>query len=89
MKIGWFGIPGLTPRSVKTHVSDGRKTLCGWKPGRRKEFQWCAPVRVNTLNDIECLRCRANALVLMTGASEAVKHALGLAPAVSHGKAER
>lgn len=58
MSTGWFGIPGKVPsKSTKVHAFHEGRTLCGWTPDPKYQFQWCATGIVLTL--IDCSRCRA------------------------------
>lgn len=52
---GYYGIPGATRGNFTVHVvQDG--PICGWKPRREMEFQWCAWGVV--LSYVECASCR-------------------------------
>ena len=54
---GWFGVPGeMSPRYPTVHfVRDGRP-ICGVRPRREAEFQFCA--HGFKLSLVECERCR-------------------------------
>lgn len=56
--IGWFGVPGKTPRDPKVHVVRGGRTVCGTLFSRDAEFQKCAPEKKSTWQMVECERCR-------------------------------
>ena len=63
MIIGWFGRPFNKKHkslSTKTHIVHNSKTLCGYKPHKTLEFQWCAfTVR---LQYVECEKCKERLL---------------------------
>ena len=56
--IGWFGVPGKTPRDPKVHVVRKGKAVCGTLFARAAEFQECAAETERTLQMVECERCR-------------------------------
>jgi len=56
--IGWYGVPGRTPRDPKVHVVRGGQTVCGTLFSRDAEFQECAAENGRTLQMVECKRCR-------------------------------
>ena len=58
MSIGWYGVPGKTPRDPKVHVVRGGRTVCGTLFSRDAEFQECAAENERTLQMVECKRCR-------------------------------
>jgi len=51
---GYCGVPGET--GGKVHAFDGGTALCGWKPRREMEFQWCS--WGITFHYLECAHCR-------------------------------
>lgn len=55
-KTGYYGIPGTLVHS-KVHVTYDGKPMCGWRPRKQHQFQWCAN-RI-WLEVIECLKCKA------------------------------
>jgi hypothetical protein len=58
VSIGWYGVPGKTPRDPKVHVVRGGRTVCGTLFSRDAEFQECAAENERTLQMVECKRCR-------------------------------
>jgi hypothetical protein len=58
MSIGWFGVPGKTPRNSLVHVVRGGRTICGTLLSIDAEFQECAAETERTLLMVECRRCR-------------------------------
>jgi hypothetical protein len=56
--IGWYGVPGKTPRDPKVHVVRNGQTVCGTLFSRYAEFQECAAENERTLQMVECERCR-------------------------------
>jgi len=45
--------------STKTHIIDNDKILCGYKPHKTMQFQWCIiGVGVDRLDVVECDKCK-------------------------------
>lgn len=54
---GWYGIPGSERPGTKVHVVRDSRPLCGYRPAKSMEFQFCSwGVRY-----VECDRCRERA----------------------------
>ena len=61
---GFFGVPGSSRGKFTVHVvTDGGRPLCGWRPRKEMEFQWCA--NGIQYSCIECDRCRDKAQRIM------------------------
>ena len=60
---GYYGVPGSSKGSFTVHAVMEGKPLCGWRPRKNMEFQWCAGgIRWDYL---ECERCKAKARPLL------------------------
>jgi hypothetical protein len=55
---GYYGIPG-TCRVTQVHLILGGRPVCGYRPAKSQEFQWCA--HGIQLYYLECPRCRERA----------------------------
>jgi hypothetical protein len=55
MKTGFYGRPGSYLES-KVHIVQGRKPLCGYKPGKTMKFQWCGTGAI--IHYVDCEKCR-------------------------------
>lgn len=62
MLIGWFGRPfNYKHKSLatKTHIVNEEKVLCGYKPHKTMEFQWCKTIEgIDELDYVECNKCK-------------------------------
>lgn len=64
LKTGWFGIPMKPGKQTNKHtmvhiVSSAGLPICGYKPNKKMEFQWCANgIR---LEYVECKKCKEKA----------------------------
>ena len=58
MSIGWFGVPGKTPRDPKVHVVRNGQAVCGTLFAPESQYQECAGENERTLHMVECRRCR-------------------------------
>lgn len=59
MAIGWFGRcfnKDHKSLSTKTHVVIKDKVLCGYKPHKTLEFNWCSTN--NSMMYLECNKCK-------------------------------
>lgn len=39
---GYFGVPGSSKGNFTVHAVGDDGPLCGWRPRKSMEFQWCA-----------------------------------------------
>lgn len=53
---GYFGIPGSSRGSFTVHIVAVSGPLCGWRPRKEMEFQWCAGGI--KWDFVECDRCK-------------------------------
>ncbi len=63
MTIGWFGRcfnVNHKSLSTKTHIANNGKVLCGYKPHKTLEFNWCSGV--DNLEYLECKKCKEKLL---------------------------
>ena len=59
---GWFGRAseqGHSAKSTKVHLLVNGKPVCGYKPHKTMQFQWCASSIMNSY--IECSECKEKA----------------------------
>ena len=54
--IGWFGVPG-TQRHTSVHLRSNGKSVCGYTPNSKYEFQWCSS-RSSGIEFVECKKCQ-------------------------------
>lgn len=59
---GWFGVPG-NRRGSFVHVVNAGRSICGFRPVRASEFQWCAHGIVYSF--IECKECKRRARLFL------------------------
>lgn len=53
---GYYGVHGSRRERFTVHVVQDGRPLCGWRPGPKQQFQWCAwGVQWSYL---ECHSCR-------------------------------
>ena len=69
LQTGWYGIPSREGGSVHVLSLVTNRPLCGMKPHRKAEFQWCAH-GVN-FSYVECKRCNERARKRLDYATEA------------------
>lgn len=68
MMTGYFGrasSKGVRAISTKTHVVEGHKPICGYRPHSTMLFQWCAPGI--QLSYVECPKCKVLAQKRLAG----------------------
>ncbi len=62
MIVGWFDRCFNVKHkslSTKTHIFNGDKVLCGYKPHKTMEFQWCVGIgNLDFITFVECDKCK-------------------------------
>ena len=63
MVTGYFGVPGSARGNFTVHVVARTGPICGWRPRKEMQFQWCA----NGIqwSFIECDSCKRAARKLL------------------------
>lgn len=60
---GYYGVPGNLRGSFTIHLITDEGPVCGWRPRREMEFQWCAH-RIH-YEMIECEKCKQRAKAIL------------------------
>ena len=56
---GYYGVPGSAKGNFTVHAVQDGSPMCGWRPRKGMEFQWCA--WGFQWKFIQCERCKAKA----------------------------
>ena len=63
---GFFGVPGSSKGRHTVHVVYSGKPICGWRPRKAQEFQFCSTGIA--IEMIECTSCKRRGQTILRAA---------------------